>query len=122
MDNTCGLDLNCNGYTSIPQCSTLHISHAKISVTCTSECLCLSTMLFKQKSFLTAKLSPSPSLSWAELAIFPINPDIHQPTTHHPPTRTSLDFMFRAILRKQKLLVYSHKPQKCFWTSPRPQK
>ena len=31
---------------------------------------------------------------------------------------SSLDFMFREILRKQKLLVYSHKPQKCFWTSP----
>ena len=53
-----------------------------------------------------AKLSPSPSLSWAELATFSINP------ASHPPTRTSLDFMFRAILRKQNLLVYSHKPKK----------
>ena len=78
-----------------------------------------------------AKLSPSPSQSWAELVIFSINPSTNpstqppiHPTTHpptHPSTRTSLDFMFRTKLRKQKLLVYSHKPQKCFWTSPRPQ-
>ena len=32
-----------------------------------------------------AKLSPSPSLSWAELVIFSINPAT-RPPTHHPPT------------------------------------
>ena len=70
-------------------------------------------------SSVIAKLSPSliSSFSWG-WAGYRFTKPSHPPV--HPPSKV-WQSANRAILRKQKLLVYMRRPQNSFWTLPLPQ-
>ena len=67
-------------------------------------------------------LASSLALAEAELVIVLQNPATRPPIppSTHPPSKV-WQSLNRAILRKQKLIVYMRRPQNSFWTLPGPE-